>query len=253
MTRCTNASSNRLANKHYLKVADLAALESDYYKAIEHYERIGRSSINNNLMKWSVKDYFLKAGICHLATNVCCLFAFCPISCLGYLLTMYTRIWSLSTAPLKAIVTPIQPLHRRESTSFWLIWSRPLNKATKKPSPISYSSTTSSASSTSGRRLFYCRSRTISRKQGRISRRVVGYSVLLFVLLVSNGSLVWVGDVCWLFYNDPIAYTGLLIDPHMDSVLSVDIRCYCLVQRHKRQAYGRGNRNSLYQPSHVYI
>lgn len=52
-------------------MADLAALEGDYYKAIEHYERIGRASINNNLMKWSVKDYFLKAGICHLATNVC--------------------------------------------------------------------------------------------------------------------------------------------------------------------------------------
>lgn len=52
-------------------MADLAALEGDYYKSIEHYERIGRSSINNSLMKWSVKDYFLKAGICHLATNVC--------------------------------------------------------------------------------------------------------------------------------------------------------------------------------------
>lgn len=61
-----------LANKHYLKVADLAALESDYYKAINNYERIGRSSINNHLMKWSVKDYLLKAGICHLATKVCC-------------------------------------------------------------------------------------------------------------------------------------------------------------------------------------
>jgi alpha-soluble NSF attachment protein len=61
----------RLANKHYLKVADLAALEGDYYKAIENYERIGRSSITNNLMKWSVKDYFLKAGICHLASKVC--------------------------------------------------------------------------------------------------------------------------------------------------------------------------------------
>jgi alpha-soluble NSF attachment protein len=60
----------RLANKHFLKVADLSALESDYYKSIEHYERIGRASINNNLLKWSVKDYFLKAGICHLATNV---------------------------------------------------------------------------------------------------------------------------------------------------------------------------------------
>lgn len=59
-----------LANKHYLKVADLAALEGDYYKAIENFERIGRASINNSLMKWSVKDYFMKAGICHLASNV---------------------------------------------------------------------------------------------------------------------------------------------------------------------------------------
>merc|ERR1712187_320990 len=62
-------NAEALANKHYLKVADLAALEGDYYKSIENYERIGRASINNSLMKWSVKDYFLKAGICHLATN----------------------------------------------------------------------------------------------------------------------------------------------------------------------------------------
>jgi hypothetical protein len=49
----------------------LAALDGDYYKSITNYERIGRSSINNNLMRWSVKDYLLKAGICHLATKVC--------------------------------------------------------------------------------------------------------------------------------------------------------------------------------------
>lgn len=60
----------RLANKLFLKVGDLAALEGDYYKAIENFERVAKSSINNNLMKWSVKDYLLKAGICHLATNV---------------------------------------------------------------------------------------------------------------------------------------------------------------------------------------
>jgi alpha-soluble NSF attachment protein len=60
-----------LANKHFLKVADLSALDGDYYKAITYFERIGRSSINNNLMRWSVKDYLLKAGICHLATKVC--------------------------------------------------------------------------------------------------------------------------------------------------------------------------------------
>ncbi|KAL0940951.1 alpha-soluble NSF attachment protein [Colletotrichum truncatum] len=58
-----------LANKLWLKVADVASLEGDYYKAIENYEKVAAASINNNLMKYSVKDYFLKAGICHLATG----------------------------------------------------------------------------------------------------------------------------------------------------------------------------------------
>ncbi|KAH7192352.1 soluble NSF attachment protein [Fusarium flagelliforme] len=58
-----------LANKLWLKVADVAALEGDYYKAIEKYEKVAEQSINNNLMKYSVKDYLLKAGICHLASG----------------------------------------------------------------------------------------------------------------------------------------------------------------------------------------
>ena len=62
--------SKRLANKLFLKVADLAALEAEYYKAIENYEKVAKSSVNNGLMKWSVKDYFLKAGICHMASGV---------------------------------------------------------------------------------------------------------------------------------------------------------------------------------------
>ncbi len=60
---------SRLANKLWLKVADIAAIESDYYKAIEQYEKVATASVGNNLMRYSVKDYFLKAGICHLATN----------------------------------------------------------------------------------------------------------------------------------------------------------------------------------------
>lgn len=60
----------RLANKVFVKVADLAALEGDYYKAIENYEKVAKSSVSNNLMKWSVKEFFLKAGICLLANNV---------------------------------------------------------------------------------------------------------------------------------------------------------------------------------------
>lgn len=50
-------------------MADIAALEADYYKAIEQYEKVAQQSINNNLMKYSVKDYFLKAGMCHMATK----------------------------------------------------------------------------------------------------------------------------------------------------------------------------------------
>ena len=67
----TDIWHDRLANKYYLKVADLAAIEADYYKAIGFYEKVGKVSIDNNLMKWSVKDYFFKAGICHLASGVC--------------------------------------------------------------------------------------------------------------------------------------------------------------------------------------
>lgn len=61
--------SNSLANKLWLKVADVAAIEGDYYKAIEKYEKVAEQSISNNLMKYSVKDYLLKAGICHLASG----------------------------------------------------------------------------------------------------------------------------------------------------------------------------------------
>jgi alpha-soluble NSF attachment protein len=59
----------RLANKLWLKVADIAALEGDYYRAIENYEKVADASLGNNLMRYSVKEYWLKAGICVLATK----------------------------------------------------------------------------------------------------------------------------------------------------------------------------------------
>ena len=62
-------NAEALANKLYLKVGDLAALAKEYPRAIEKYEQVAKSSLNNNLMKWSVKEYFLKAGICHLASG----------------------------------------------------------------------------------------------------------------------------------------------------------------------------------------
>lgn len=50
-------------------MAELAALEEDYRTAVDKFEAVAKSSLQNNLMKWSVKDYFLKAGICHLASG----------------------------------------------------------------------------------------------------------------------------------------------------------------------------------------
>lgn len=67
--KAADLNENRLANKLWLKVADVASLEGDYYKGIENYEKVAAASINNNLMKYSVKDYFLRAGICHLASG----------------------------------------------------------------------------------------------------------------------------------------------------------------------------------------
>ena len=61
---------HRLANKMYIKVADLAAVEKQYGRAIERYEQVAKSSIGNNLMKWSLKEYFFKSTLCLLASNV---------------------------------------------------------------------------------------------------------------------------------------------------------------------------------------
>mmetsp|Transcript_16820 Transcript_16820/g.27886 ORF Transcript_16820/g.27886 Transcript_16820/m.27886 type:complete len:287 (+) Transcript_16820:135-995(+) len=61
--------STSAANQCLLKVAGFAAQTGDYKKAIEIYEQVAMSSLDNTLLKWSVKDYFLRAGICHLATG----------------------------------------------------------------------------------------------------------------------------------------------------------------------------------------
>lgn len=158
-----------LANKHYLKVADLAALEGDYYKAIENFERIGRASINNSLMKWSVKDYFMKAGICHLASNVSFINLF-PLHEIS-LTWLPPRTWLQQTVPSSPTAKLTLPFRPRESTNCWLIWCRLSSRVTRKRSLTSSSSMTSLASWTSGRPPYYCGLRTISRRQWKISRR----------------------------------------------------------------------------------
>merc|ERR1712232_1251193 len=57
------------ANQCLLKVAHHAALEEDYDRAVEIYEKVASSSLDNKLLKYGVKEHFLKAAICHLATG----------------------------------------------------------------------------------------------------------------------------------------------------------------------------------------
>lgn len=61
--------STSAANGCLLKVAQIAAQLEKYEKAIEIYEQVAKNSLENNLLKWSVKEYYLKAGLCLLASG----------------------------------------------------------------------------------------------------------------------------------------------------------------------------------------
>lgn len=65
----TTDHAEALANKAYLKCADLSAISGDYKKAISLYDTIIKNLANNNLSKWSLKDYYLKNILCVLCTN----------------------------------------------------------------------------------------------------------------------------------------------------------------------------------------
>ncbi|KAL5008034.1 hypothetical protein ScPMuIL_013615 [Solemya velum] len=62
--------SNSAANKCLLKVAQYSAQLENYEKAIEIYEQVGISSMDNSLLKYSAKDYFFKSSLCHLAVDL---------------------------------------------------------------------------------------------------------------------------------------------------------------------------------------
>ncbi|KAI9179420.1 vesicular-fusion protein S17 [Blastocladiella emersonii ATCC 22665] len=61
--------ASALANGCLLKVATFAAQLEQFPKAVELFEKIAASSMDNSLTKWSVKEYLLKAGLCHLAAE----------------------------------------------------------------------------------------------------------------------------------------------------------------------------------------
>ncbi|CAJ0836518.1 3685_t:CDS:2 [Entrophospora sp. SA101] len=59
--------STALANGCFIKAATFAATLEQYDKAIEKFEQVAMASLDNQLAKWSLKEYFLKAGLCHIA------------------------------------------------------------------------------------------------------------------------------------------------------------------------------------------
>ncbi|KAF4527636.1 hypothetical protein B566_EDAN016196 [Ephemera danica] len=62
--------SNSSANKCTLKVAQYAAQLQDYEKAINIYEQVASSSLESSLLKYSAKEYFFRAALCHLCVDV---------------------------------------------------------------------------------------------------------------------------------------------------------------------------------------
>jgi len=62
-----NENSPSAANQCLLKVAHFGATLGNFSRAVELFEQIAGTSVNNNLLKWSAKEYFLKAGLCNLA------------------------------------------------------------------------------------------------------------------------------------------------------------------------------------------
>lgn len=58
------------ANACFKDAADLHADLEEYPQAIERYEQVANYSLNSPLTKYSVKEYWLRAGLCALALGV---------------------------------------------------------------------------------------------------------------------------------------------------------------------------------------
>jgi len=61
--------SNSSANKCMLKVAQYAAQLENYDRAIEIYEQVAASALESSLLKYSAKEYFFRASLCHLCVD----------------------------------------------------------------------------------------------------------------------------------------------------------------------------------------
>ncbi|CAM9787150.1 unnamed protein product [Lampetra planeri] len=62
--------SNSSANKCLLKVAAYAAQLEQYQRAIEIYEQVATNAMDSTLLKYSAKEYFFKAALCHFCIDM---------------------------------------------------------------------------------------------------------------------------------------------------------------------------------------
>ncbi|KAI5736274.1 hypothetical protein M8J76_001618 [Diaphorina citri] len=58
------------ANKCLIKIANYSALTDHLDNAIKLYEQLGKAATENSLMKYNSKEYFFKAGLCHLCIDL---------------------------------------------------------------------------------------------------------------------------------------------------------------------------------------
>lgn len=61
---------HRTANACFKDAADLHADLEEYPAAIARYEQVADHSLGSSLTKYSVKEYWLRAGLCALAMKV---------------------------------------------------------------------------------------------------------------------------------------------------------------------------------------
>ena len=60
----------RTANACFKEAADLHAELEQYPQAITRYEEVAKQSLSSPLTKYSVKEYWLRSGLCALALGV---------------------------------------------------------------------------------------------------------------------------------------------------------------------------------------
>ncbi|XP_063997341.1 alpha-soluble NSF attachment protein [Pogoniulus pusillus] len=62
--------SNSSANKCLLKVAAYAAQLEQYQRALEIYEQVGTMAMDSPLLKYSAKEHFFRAALCHFCIDM---------------------------------------------------------------------------------------------------------------------------------------------------------------------------------------